>query len=165
MASSLSRILGVAILCFVVIYTILYQYSLPLHVQVDPHALTNSEITCNDTCHSTRLTRYCALEKPTGTEGLFSGITNEFSLTHVVLNVRHGDRSAIHSIPGATSYVKGEGYVGREDRRDAKVEDALLAMRDVKLYPLEDEHDPRWEREVGKSTKSPLVTIMSIPDR
>ena len=75
----------------------------------DPTAQPGSERDCsmdNPSCYQGRIAEYCASEAPTGTEGSFAGISGEYSLRHIVLNVRHGDRSAIHSIGDVDKQIK-----------------------------------------------------------
>ena len=45
-----------------------------------------------------RLLSYCNREKPGGSEGFVDD--DSLELRYVLLTIRHGDRSAIHSIPG-----------------------------------------------------------------
>lgn len=45
-----------------------------------------------------RLLSYCNREKPVGSEGFVDD--DSLELKYVLLTIRHGDRSAIHSIPG-----------------------------------------------------------------
>jgi hypothetical protein len=50
------------------------------------------------------------------------------------------------------------------NERDLKIVDGLNNVRTVELLPLDDE-GVTIERVVGRADKSPLVTILSVPDR
>lgn len=49
--------------------------------------------------HSNRLIKYCSIDEFNGEEGKYLD-TNNFEMKALVITLRHGDRSAIHSIPG-----------------------------------------------------------------
>ena len=53
-----------------------------------------------------RLHDYCPLEISTGSEGTFpaqiKSATDGLTLKHLLITIRHGDRSAIHSMPGSS---------------------------------------------------------------
>ena len=50
-----------------------------------------------------RLLDYCSVEIPSGAEGILpAGSSSQMELKHVLVTIRHGDRSAIHKMPGST---------------------------------------------------------------
>jgi hypothetical protein len=83
------------------------------------------EFRCANTKIS-RLDQYCAAKTPIeqheqqyfqqhgATTNSSSTSTDGWTLRHLVLNIRHGDRSSIHTIPGTTSSGKKEAYVEPE---------------------------------------------------
>ena len=52
---------------------------------------------------SGRINEYCFFSFPEGKEGNFSMISSSWKLFHVVINLRHGDRTSIHNL-GDISY-------------------------------------------------------------
>lgn len=62
-----------------------------------------------------RLDRYCARHIPAGksVESLSSSISEQYGLeiTNLVVTIRHGDRSAIHTLPNATMKLPPNGLV------------------------------------------------------
>jgi hypothetical protein len=53
-----------------------------------------------------RLLEYCPLAIPSGNEGVLVENNGKFELKHILVTIRHGDRSAIHRIPGSTDPSK-----------------------------------------------------------
>lgn len=49
-------------------------------------------------CKTGRSAEYCYLHREKGSEGSNSGASNAWKLAHVVINLRHGDRTSIHSL-------------------------------------------------------------------
>jgi hypothetical protein len=45
-----------------------------------------------------RPTEYCFLDRSQGSEGNNSGVSSSWRLAHVVINIRHGDRTSIHRL-------------------------------------------------------------------
>lgn len=45
-----------------------------------------------------RPTEYCYLERSQGSEGNNSGVSSQWRLAHLVINIRHGDRTSIHQL-------------------------------------------------------------------
>jgi hypothetical protein len=103
MAVSFQRIFLFGVVCIII--SALIVFKLYDSIRDDPYGPYGfSDRTCNydnlddPACLSGRLAEYCAAQNPSGVEGKFSEIQKDFTLQHVVLNVRHGDRSAIHAI-------------------------------------------------------------------
>ena len=53
-----------------------------------------------------RLLEYCPLAIPSGSEGNLVDNNRNFELKHLLVTIRHGDRSAIHRIPGSADPSK-----------------------------------------------------------
>ena len=53
-----------------------------------------------------RLLEYCPLAIPSGNEGILVDNNGNFELKHLLVTIRHGDRSAIHRIPGSADPSK-----------------------------------------------------------
>ena len=53
-----------------------------------------------------RLLEYCPLAIPSGNEGILVDNNGNFELKHILVTIRHGDRSAIHRIPGSADPIK-----------------------------------------------------------
>lgn len=60
-----------------------------------------------------RVVEYCALDAPSGTDGVNSQL-EEWELTAVLLNIRHGDRTSIHTIDDASHPSLRKDYIAPE---------------------------------------------------
>lgn len=67
-----------------------------------PTHSTSTSSTQHQSLHSERLIKYCSINEFQGEEGKYLD-ANQFELKALVITIRHGDRSAIHQIPGKYS--------------------------------------------------------------
>lgn len=51
---------------------------------------------------SRRLSDYCRNDDVSGSEGILPVGNSDLTLKHILITIRHGDRSAIHQMPGST---------------------------------------------------------------
>ena len=88
---------AIAILCAILLFT---TYSL-VDVRLDDGVITRFDQLSSGglTVDSERLSLYCNAEPPTRIPDKVS-INNSWELQYMALNIRHGDRSSIHRIPG-----------------------------------------------------------------
>lgn len=49
-----------------------------------------------------RLLDYCTNDDVSGSEGILPFGSSDFTLKHILITIRHGDRSAIHKMPGSS---------------------------------------------------------------
>ena len=61
-----------------------------------------------------RLEEYCSASTPVAEDGRFER-SKDWRLRYLAINIRHGDRSSIHNIPGALEQIKGEDYTYVEE--------------------------------------------------
>jgi hypothetical protein len=87
-----SLIVG-GILIIILLFFISDKKPLP-HVEIEKpdrnHLLCDGKI-----C---RHTEYCFLDRSQRSEGNNSGVSSNWKLAHVVINIRHGDRTSIHRL-------------------------------------------------------------------
>ncbi len=75
------------------------------------------------------LQEYCAGRNSVGNEGYFSG-SETFSLEHVVLNIRHGDRAPLFTIPGLIIHDEVlNGAISSKDVEEIKHFDSFYLQR------------------------------------
>jgi Histidine phosphatase superfamily (branch 2) len=81
--------------------------------------------------NSKRLLDYCTNNDVSGSEGILPVGYSDLTLKHILITIRHGDRSAIHKMPGAS--------VARTDNSQSKVHlrlEALQYASDMDSYSL-----------------------------
>mmetsp|Transcript_24354 Transcript_24354/g.35730 ORF Transcript_24354/g.35730 Transcript_24354/m.35730 type:complete len:302 (-) Transcript_24354:851-1756(-) len=148
-------VLGTSLLCFILYLSMESidtegSYEGPVHCSHshanDPHV----------DCFKGRTYEYCSFDDPSGLEGM-RGVSDEWILHHVIVNVRHGDRTSLHTIDGAKGETKDGVYRGRADVLDLREAYGLSDVRTYELNPLDGDEDLK--------RVNPLETLLSIPDR
>ena len=102
------------------IVMICFQTSLPVldktdELNIRPDAARVDHLQANDEVR--RSLHYCALKTAPGSEGVLHDQPRELTLKHLLVTVRHGDRSAIHKMPGSAVSDEiryGKKYLAKE---------------------------------------------------
>jgi hypothetical protein len=95
--NSRSRGAGVGLLALIIAVVVLVIISLSKSGQ---SSLDSQNEELKHSGKSPRLASYCFKERSGGAEGRQSSIPPSWELVHVVVNLRHGDRTSIHSLSG-----------------------------------------------------------------
>ena len=174
---SSSNTFRVALVVFVLISTALRSFHLYIEEQendqrntLDIHrrVVLNSLSSCQGglkggECytHSVRLLNYCSLNPPEGVEGSNFDGSSDYSLVHVSLTIRHGDRTSIHSIPGSSVTHTTKASV-----LDSRAAHHVPRMDSFAVVPIEDSKDSAsnqlW---VDVSTALSPDALFQISDR
>ncbi len=88
-----------------VLTTIFALYSLRVNFPASDNVLNS--INVNDIYLSNnRIGQYCNKQKPAGSEGSTFADSKSWKLNYVAATIRHGDRSAIHTLPNSKKHTE-----------------------------------------------------------
>lgn len=91
--------IGVLISFFLVVLYTTHEYEYPQRGIIMSTVLQAKDYFVENGEQQTRLTHYCNVEVPNRVESEMYGISG-WELQHLAVNIRHGDRSTLHRIPG-----------------------------------------------------------------